>query len=529
MRKEEFGVLDELDFLRRRVSELRKSDEGLKRIIANAPDILYRINLLPKLHFEYLSPSMTSITGYDYQDFIKDFDAYMQIIHPDDRELVSSLSRGSFIPKIRLRWTHKDGHLLIVEAYRMPIYDEQGRLIAVEGITRNITERYRLQEELRIHKDHLENIIEKRTNELRTINQQLVREIEFRKRVESELKKRIEYEKLLTAKFYTLLQDLPMLVHIQKPDYTIAFANRYFCQHIGEPGQRRCYEVIEGRQKPCEPCLGLNVIKTKSSQDWEWVRSNGQTFHIYNFPLSDIDGTPMVLVLGIDITGRKEMEKELARLDRMDLVGQMAAGIGHEVRNPMTTVRGFLQMLKGKKESDSFKEYFDLMIGELDRANAIITEYLSLAKKRATDIKIQSLNNIIDAMKPLLEVNTNEANINLEVSLGKIPDLPLDDKEIRQLIMNLTRNAVEAMPDKGTLTVRTYQAQRDVILAVEDEGTGIPLEIMEKLGTPFLTTKDQGTGLGLAVCYSIAARHEAKIDVQSSSSGTTFFVRFSAI
>jgi signal transduction histidine kinase len=113
------------------------------------------------------------------------------------------------------------------------------------------------------------------------------------------------------------------------------------------------------------------------------------------------------------------------------------------------------------------------------------------------------------------------------MELNEVPNLLLDEKEISQLILNMVNNALESMSSPGDVTVKTFVEQEKVVLAVEDQGEGIDRELLDKLGTPFFTTKEQGTGLGLAVCYRIANRHNAKIDIDTSSTGTTFYVRFS--
>lgn len=227
-----------------------------------------------------------------------------------------------------------------------------------------------------------------------------------------------------------------------------------------------------------------------------------------------------------DITHRKNEEKELARLDRLNLVGQMAAGIGHELRNPMTSVRGYLQLLGEKSQCEQHKPIFELMISELDRANSIITEFLSLARTKQTELKFQNLNDILSLLYPLLEADTFTQNKKLLYLPGKIPDLELDRKEISQLVLNLVRNGLEAMDEGKLLTIRTFLKQDKVVLAVEDEGCGIPPESLHNLGTPFYTTKDNGTGLGLATCYKIAESHKAQIEIESNANGTKFYILF---
>ncbi|WP_345789136.1 ATP-binding protein [Pelotomaculum propionicicum] len=233
-----------------------------------------------------------------------------------------------------------------------------------------------------------------------------------------------------------------------------------------------------------------------------------------------------VLSLKEEIDRREQMEKEMARLDRLNLIGEMAAGIGHEIRNPMTTVRGFLQLMQEKERYAQDREFLTLMISELDRANSIISEFLSLAKNKAVDLKEQSLNSIIETLFPLIQADAMVSDKNITIDLEEIPDLFLDEKEIRQLILNLARNGFEAMPAGGELKIRTFTVSEETILAVQDQGKGIDRDILDKIGTPFFTTKDTGTGLGLAVCYSIAARHNAEINVETATTGTTFYVRF---
>lgn len=222
-----------------------------------------------------------------------------------------------------------------------------------------------------------------------------------------------------------------------------------------------------------------------------------------------------------------EQTEKMAKLDRLNIIGEMAASIGHEVRNPMTTVRGFLQFMINKAEFQGYKEYLQLMIDELDRANSIITEFLSLAKNHAMDFKKTDLNKLIVDIAPLLQADAIRNNCRIEFSLRDVPDVLLDERGIRQLVLNMVRNAIEAMPQGGTITIGTVHCGPRVMLSIKDQGVGIPPEILGMLGTPFVTTKETGTGLGLPVCYRIVQRHEAAISVASEpGQGTVFTVEF---
>ncbi|WP_425058684.1 Sensor histidine kinase RcsC [Sporomusa carbonis] len=226
-----------------------------------------------------------------------------------------------------------------------------------------------------------------------------------------------------------------------------------------------------------------------------------------------------------DITERKLIEKEMGRLERLNLIGEMAAGIAHEIRNPMTTVRGFLQYAKHSRTVLS-PTHLDLMVAELDRANSIITEFLSLAKNKNADKKLHSLGSVVESLLPLIQAEAILSGKTVVTDIETVPEFEFDEKEIRQLILNLSMNGLEAMQAGECLKIRVYEETDAIVLAVEDEGSGIAPEIMDKLGTPFFTTKDSGTGLGLAVCYSIAVRHNAAIDIKTGNWGTIIYVRF---
>lgn len=244
----------------------------------------------------------------------------------------------------------------------------------------------------------------------------------------------------------------------------------------------------------------------------------------------DRDGTLLgILGMFTDDTERKRMGQQMARLDRLNLVAKIAAGIGHEIRNPMTSVRGFLQMLRMQEKYQEDNEYFEIMIEELDRANTIITEFLNLTHSKPVSLKCQNLNSIIEAVYPLIQAEAMVSDKIAVLKLAPVPDLNLDEKEIRQLILNLSRNAMEAMGQGGVFTIKTYKQDQDVVLSIKDEGVGIEPDIIDRLGTPFFTTKDRGTGLGLAVCYGIASRHSAIIEFESDHKGTTVYTRFKAI
>lgn len=259
------------------------------------------------------------------------------------------------------------------------------------------------------------------------------------------------------------------------------------------------------------------------------VTKKGETRSIADSaaPIRNDDGKTIGVVMVFrDITETKRLEENMARLDKLNVVGQMAAGIAHEIRNPMTTVRGFLQLLSINSEFSGYTDYFETMINELERANTIISGFLSMAKDKVTEAAEENLNKIIGSIAPLIQAEAIMSNKYVKLDLGEIPDVMLSENDIRQLMLNLVRNGLDASAEGDGLTIRTFAAEGKVILSVQDNGTGIDKELLDKIGTPFLTTKENGTGLGLFICYNIAKKHNASIEIDTGHSGTTFSVLF---
>ncbi len=367
--------------------------------------------------------------------------------------------------------------------------------------------------------------IKEHSAKLKTTNILLLNEIEERKNIEEKLKDSEET-------FRNIFDNSVDGILLGKPKGEIIAANASVCELLGMSEQEICqlgrtgivsiqdsnlHQLLKERKKNLLVRCEISLIHKGG-----WKVPVEVTSRIYQ----NRKGQELTCTIVRDISQRLQTQQELARLDRLNLIGQMAAGIGHEVRNPMTTVRGFLQMLSNKDECADYKEYYLLMIDELDRANSIITQFLSLARSKPSDLQFHSLNKIIDDLFPLLQANALNSDNHVLIEKSPVPEIEINKNEIHQLILNLVSNGLEAMGRGGQVTIRVFTEDKELILAVKDEGAGVAPEVLERMGTPFLTTKEHGTGLGLATCYSIAERNNATIEVESSSSGTTFFVKF---
>jgi two-component system, sporulation sensor kinase A len=336
------------------------------------------------------------------------------------------------------------------------------------------------------------------------------------------LEKMVEEEHL---RLYTLFNAFPGLIYVLEENHTIRFANSSFKAKFGQCEGQFCYAVIAGLDYPCSDCVIPFIVRNSTLSRNERLYDH-RFYEVYSQPYTDVDGTRLIFKFLIDITDRKNADREFLRLERLNMVGEMAAGIAHEVRNPLTTVRGFLQLLSDKDSIQQFQEYFQIMIEELDRANLIITDFLSLAREKPSDFTSVNLTKIINSLMPLLSADALNQDKEISLELNQVSDIQGNENELRQLLLNLTRNGFEAMQDGMILTVKTLESNDFVLMQVSDQGGGLDPVILEKLGTPFLTTKERGTGLGLAICQSIAIRHNAVMEFDSDSTGTTVSVKF---
>jgi two-component system, sporulation sensor kinase E len=264
-----------------------------------------------------------------------------------------------------------------------------------------------------------------------------------------------------------------------------------------------------------------NFLKTRQGEpqtdeitclhsDGHWIEMN-----VTSVPL--IVNEEIVGVYGIskDITNRKRAEELLRKSDKLAVVGQLAAGVAHEIRNPLTALKGFVQLLK--PEMPEKEQYFKIMLSELDRIEAIINEFLVLAKPQAVKYEERDVRLLLEDIIALFQMEAVMNNV--EIFMESAPDVPLihcEENQLKQVFINILKNAIEAMPNGGTVAIRVESHPPDkVLIRFADQGVGIPEERIPKLGEPFYTTKERGTGLGLMISYKIVEDHGGRIFIRS--------------
>ncbi|WP_018130954.1 PAS domain-containing protein [Effusibacillus pohliae] len=240
------------------------------------------------------------------------------------------------------------------------------------------------------------------------------------------------------------------------------------------------------------------------------------------------DNVMGVMLTFRDITMQELLEEQVRQSEKLAVIGELAAGTAHEIRNPLTSVKGFIQLLDRKYQEDApEKEYFRIILSELNRVNDIIREFLLLSKPTDPNLRLIDINSVLEDIRTLMSSDALLRNIELNIRLSDVPVVcEVDVEQIKQVFINLIRNAFEAIGFNGKLSIGIRVMQDECEVHFTDNGPGIRKEVLARIFEPFFTTKEEGTGLGLTVSYRIIQNHGGTILVESEEGqGTTFRVR----
>jgi two-component system sensor histidine kinase HydH len=226
-----------------------------------------------------------------------------------------------------------------------------------------------------------------------------------------------------------------------------------------------------------------------------------------------------------------QTEEQLRRADRLSALGELSAGMAHEIRNPLGSIKGAVEILRDDYSTDDAKyEFIRILVKETDRLNAIVQEFLGFARPKQPEFRLADVNETIESVLLLTAQEARRSRVGVEKKLDpSIGKRNLDAGLLKQAFLNMVLNAIQAMPNGGTLTVETGLRNGMLEVNIIDTGIGIPEENRKKLFSPFFTTKRNGTGLGLAITYRIIENHHGTIGVVSEpGKGTTFTVKIPA-
>lgn len=345
-----------------------------------------------------------------------------------------------------------------------------------------------------------------------------------------------------------VLDALPVSLYVVDRDFRIVTWNRH--REIGAQGiprdaaiGRNVFKVLsrypEGRVRDeFERAFRTGNIERIEQQT---AAEDGSTKHwmVSKVPMVDAEsgGVTHVITVGEDVTARVEAIHAVGRAEKLAAVGRLAAGVVHEINNPLATISACAEALERRVEEGEFadseaaqdlSEYLGLIKSEAFRCKSITTGLLDFSRLRSGDRHPLDVGDILRSSARLISHQKRGEKIEIRVEANSdLPQVKADGGQIQQAIIALATNAIDAMPDGGTLTFRASAQHNRVAIEVEDTGVGIAPEDLSKIFEPFFTTKEvgEGTGLGLAVCYGIITDHGGRVSVRSNvDKGTTFTI-----
>jgi PAS domain S-box-containing protein len=243
-------------------------------------------------------------------------------------------------------------------------------------------------------------------------------------------------------------------------------------------------------------------------------------------PFVDVKGERYQhICIQYDITEKKSTEETLSKTEKLSMIGELAAGIAHEIRNPLTTIRGFVQLLS---ETEKGPYFVDTLLDEIERISFIVNEFMIFAKPHSVYFSEFDVKNILGSVITFLEPEALLKNVLIKYEVPSEDIVFIGEKnQLKQVFINLIKNSIEAMPTGGKIYVSIESTAHNIVIKVKDEGVGMGEEQVKRLGEPFFTTKLNGNGLGLMVSYKIIQNHKGTINVKSKlHQGTTFIITF---
>lgn len=325
-----------------------------------------------------------------------------------------------------------------------------------------------------------------------------------------------------------IFESMSDMVYFNSKDYEIRSINKAVSNKLGlRPSEiigRKCYEVFHGMNEPYRKCPHHKTVMTKKAYVEELEDPHlGGTFLTSSSPIFDSTGEFIGSVHVVrDITELRNLREKLVMAEKMAALGEVAAKVAHEIRNPLVSVGGFAKRLENKLEGN-LKEYAGIIVREVTRLESILKEILGFVKEVRLTRETVSPNALAEDVIRLMQSEMEERGVFLRKELGELPDIFVDPNRMKEAVVNIMTNAIQALSGRGTITVRTYAAGEHAVIEVEDTGRGIPETERPFIFNPFFTTKQSGTGLGLSITHRIVQEHGGRIEVQSEADKGSIF------
>uniref|UniRef100_UPI00313ED5DC PAS domain S-box protein n=1 Tax=Bacillus sp. OTU530 TaxID=3043862 RepID=UPI00313ED5DC len=377
----------------------------------------------------------------------------------------------------------KDGSLIDVSSFVSPIVNAKGNVTAFVSILRDITEHKRMEEALKESEKRLRTLINAMPDVV------ILKDGEGR-----------WLEANDSALSYFQFENVP---YYGKKNSELAVYNKLSRDTLSH-GEKTDQEAWENGR-----ITRNQVIRQPDGKS--------TIFDVIKVPIFYADGKRKGLVIiGRDITELKRTEELLRKSEKLAVVGHLATAIAHEVNNPLTAMKGFIQLLKST-ENENHQHYIDVVLSEINQIEGITNEFIAAAKPQAVEVQPNDMYMIIEQVILLFQPQGNIHNVQIRTEFESgIPLIPFERNQLKQVFINVLKNAIKSMPLGGDVLIQVKQfSEHQVCVSIIDQGCGIPKERMPYLGEPFYSIKEEGVGLGLMICYKIIEAHGGEICIES--------------
>jgi two-component system, sporulation sensor kinase A len=458
--------------------KLNKIESLYNLISENSEDIIYYST--PDGVCRYVSPAIKHLLGYEPNEIIGKAGFFLW--HPDDLQRYLAIRKFN-VGVCACRMLHKNGHYLWFELQLKTVQNKQNQIEYIVGIGRDITERKKAERLLEESEQRHKSLLKYTPVGIFAID--------------------------LTGKFIEVSPSYEEMTGYSSKELLSMTFRDVIHPEILDWGEVNFEKAIKGEL----PHVEL-VLQHKNGSRIEVIASSS--------PIIVNEETEGIYVITKDITTQKQTEELLLKAEKLTLVGELAAGIAHEIRNPLTSLRGFVQLFQTDNLANTKKPFFDVMLSEIDRINEIVSELLVLAKPSNEKTRLSSISEKLDHVITLFEGQANLYNIVINKDFDENLPLIHCQGSLKQVFINILKNAIESMPKGGDVLVQAKRRDECVYIHFVDQGYGIPQDQLAKIGSPFYTTKEKGTGLGLMVSQRIIHNHEGTMRIKSEvGKGTT--------
>ena len=476
------------------ITQQKQAEEQLRLLSSVTRQVSDAIIIAdPSFNITFINHAAQDLFGYSVEEIAGKSLYLLNDKPPSEKtiqEILDTTSSGKtwkgFVIKKR-----KDGSTFFCDCRVSPIYDEKGTLCSYIDVQRDVTKQKEVEAKLQEHKKLIESILATTPEGVLVIDSK---------------------DRVLLAN-----NALHKIFHLNKT----SFKNKLFSEIF-----------------PVDQFFDLHKAVKREDSEKNTLEFRYQVQNLEKIiycVIVKMDGERTLLTFS-DVSREREEEEKLYLTDRLASIGEMAAGLAHELNNPLTGILALSQLLAGSNIPKEYKEDLECINTEAKRAAGIVKNVLLFARNKTGENGQAPVNEVVKDVLRLREYEERTSNITVVMNLEEnLPNIPVDKGQLQQVFLNLISNAEAAIKEvnrPGIITVATQRANNHINIMFSDNGCGIKKQVMHRIFDPFFTTKEigKGTGLGLSICYSIIVKHGGKISVKSQvNEGTTFTIRMPII